>query len=462
MPRASLPFVNKIFDNYCLLGWGRTGASVGTYLQSQGKKVCVWDDCSNQRSKASQDGWDVCLPQWNSWKGRIVVSPGVPWDNQNLCDARAFNIDILSDIQLFLEFFPHVRAIGVTGTNAKTTTCSLIDHGLRAMGHKSILAGNIGHPVFSSIDDTGFVDADAIYVLELSSYQLEYSKNLSLTVALILNLVPHHLERHKTMENYAAIKSSIAASAQHAWFPIDWPFPLKKSKASSYRWDPDLSRDWKLSSILQTPHNRTNTSAAMHVLGHFGTIRSDVWMNFEGIEHRQEVVMRYNKTIVINDSKATNPHASAAALGHWIKHCRYVIWIAGGVLQDDDLSVLNTFVSSIKGAIFMGQSAQRFSSWFQENGGEEVSVMSVSSVKKAVDQALTLAQLCSTSCDDEEQDGNCERSSPHVCVLFSPGCASQDIFQNFEHRGHVFKACVHQWMHDNTQNHTIVPPRKEE
>jgi len=403
----------------------------------------VWDDSEPQRVNAIQAGWNVGIPDFSVWKGRIIVSPGIPWEHPILATARCAGIPITSDIQFFFDIFPGFKAIGITGSNGKTTTCSLIKHGLQAMGYDVVLAGNIGQPIFNTppVAEPSGAGKDVIYVLELSSYQLEYSQALPLTAALVLNLVPHHLERHGTMETYASIKRSILNHATYGWLPACWPWAGPQDQGNnpvSHRfWSDDIVQSWSLSPFLQTPHNRSNTAAAMHVLSCFGTLPLDVWTHVTGIEHRQELFGSYKGIAFINDSKATNPHSVAAALNHCCGQYDHVIWIGGGVSQQDDLRVLAPCVARIGGAIFMGQSAQRYAAWFKAHQGP--SSVTVSSIKQAVEQAVALAHAWQRQASLQDP----ESSTSHVCIVLSPGCASQDMFRHFEHRGRVFKDTVH-------------------
>ncbi len=296
----------------------------------------------------------------------------------------------------------------------------------------------MGVPIFSTLHN-GF-PADAIYILELSSYQLELCDYLTLDVAIILNLFPHHLERHGTMDRYRAIKETILQGARIGWVPKDWPTngnthwddctqPLISGQqvfqGSVQRWSSDCVQDYDLPKCLSGTHNRENVAATVAVLRALQCTKTDIFQDFTGLEHRQEWVAHANGIGYCNDSKATNPHAVVKAIQAYSSHP--IFWIAGGVLQNDDLDVLDSCVQSVAHGFMIGQAGPRYAQWLQDRGK---SATLCSSLQDAVHRAHALAVSA-------VYDG-----CVGITILLSPGCASFDEFRDFEHRGHVFKQCV--------------------
>jgi UDP-N-acetylmuramoylalanine--D-glutamate ligase len=409
----------------------------------------VWDDSAEKREAAESAGWSLWTQDFDWTDAVCIVSPGIS-DHPIMQHALAQNRPIMCDIQLFHILFPHVQKIGVTGSNGKTTTCALIHHGLKNHGKACILAGNMGVPIFSTLEN-GW-PADALYILELSSYQLELCDQLNLDVAIILNLFPHHLERHGTMDRYRSIKESILNGSPMGWIPQNWPTNLDckgapftpacaETSGPVYRWSTDCLQDYDLPDALNGAHNQENVAAAVAVLRSLSCTKTDVFMNFTGLEHRQEHVAQANGVRYCNDSKATNPHAVAKA----IQACSNgpIFWISGGVLQHDDLDVLDQWAQRISHGFMIGQAGQRYAEWLQAHGKP---ALICQSLENAVERAHELALLSA-------QNGS------FPMVLLSPGCASFDQFTDFEHRGHVFKQCVlqclrpsspHEWVNESS------------
>ena len=411
----------------------------------------VWDDSAEKREAAEAAGWSLWTQDFDWTDAACIVSPGIS-DHPIMQHALAQHRPIMCDIQLFHILFPQVQKIGVTGSNGKTTTCALIHHGLKNHGRNCILAGNMGVPIFSTLEN-GW-PANALYILELSSYQLELCDQLNLDVAIILNLFPHHLERHGTMEQYRAIKESILQGARMGWISKDWPMnldldrtpPVISGQQQAFqqvvqRWSTDRLQDYDLPETLNGAHNQENVAAAVAVLRSLQCTKTDVFMDFTGLEHRQERVAHANGVRYCNDSKATNPHAVAKAIQAYSDGP--IFWIAGGVLQNDDLDVLDEWAQRISYGFMIGQAGQRYAEWLQAHGKP---ALICQSLENAVEIAHGLALLSA-------QNGF------FPMVLLSPGCASFDSFTDFEHRGHVFKRCVlqcltpsapHEWVEQSS------------
>jgi UDP-N-acetylmuramoylalanine--D-glutamate ligase len=457
--------------HFCILGFGRTGISTAHYLRQQGHHLVVWDDQVARRNRAEQDGFTLFSQSFPWSQSTLIASPGVG-KHPLIQEAGKNGCRVISDIQLFFEHFPDIQSIGVTGSNGKTTTCALIHHGLTQHGVPCVLAGNMGIPIFSTL-----VDGKAglgIYILELSSYQLELSAPLPLDVAIILNLFPHHLDRHGTMAQYRFIKNTILKRAQRSWVPHHWLLPENHGPVSPYmvqapripeigaspdqlthllpenhgpvspymvqapripeigaspdqlthHWSPSMVQGYTVPKGLDNTHSRDNMAAAIGALWSFGCTNRDAFINFKGLEHRQEELGCWHNIVYCNDSKATNPHAAALALQAYAGAPIY--WIAGGVIEEDDLSILDHCAPHITHGFFIGQARHRYAAWLSTH---HVPVTICDSLDQAVAWAHTMAT--------QKDPGNSLKT-----VLLSPGCASLDQFQDFEHRGKVFKTCV--------------------
>ena len=416
------------------------GLCPSTHRESEPYQWVVWDDQPEKREAAEGEGWTLWSDDFHWTDAVCVVSPGIS-HHPIIQKALEHHRPVICDIQLFHHLFPQVKKIGVTGSNGKTTTCALIHHGLVRHNQHCVLAGNMGVPIFSTLHN-GLPPADHLYILELSSYQLELCQELSLDVAVILNLFPHHLERHGTMDRYRSLKERILTGARKGWVPQKWPInslvqdsrqddstsphaPQPISPPFLHRWSQELLEEYTLPDGLNSAHNRDNVSAAVAVLRSLGCNNREVFQDFKGLEHRQELVAHVNQVRYCNDSKATNPHAAAKAIQAYAHSS--IVWIAGGVLQHDDLEVLNPFAPHIVHGLMIGQAGQRYAEWLRAHGK---SAEICSSLEIAVVKAHTLA--LSFTQDAESS----------VTVLLSPGCASFDQFRDFEHRGQVFKQMV--------------------
>lgn len=483
-----------------VLGLARTGRAVAAFWHKRGWPLWVWDDQPAARAYAQGQGWALADPAWqyahqagqqnNGFSrsvgvkgvhreaGFVVMSPGIA--THPLCTwAQDKGWGVISDIQLFFLLFPGIQAVAITGSNGKSTTCTLVHWAINRLHQRglfpwpAVLAGNIGIPIFDTLSEWGD-PADALYVLELSSYQLTLCHFLPLCVAVMLNLSPHHLERHGTMDNYRAIKEKMLAWGQQAWLgpSLAHRVPLVQqarqhqcalsdddSKGEIYDRndlrDPGAVGVWPcLPPWIQVPvsmdsaHGQENLGAAYAVVAWLCARRgqpnvdkggrdvlddrllvpADIFQDFQGLAHRQQCLGVYQGAVWMNDSKSTSPAAAVSAFAI-VPPLAKICWIAGGLLQQDDWDVWQPFAARVQGLWTFGQAAQRFVGWARQHG---VPVHVCADLPQAV--AEVNAYL---------QSGNAARSSStHWWVVFSPGCASTDQFRDFEHRGQVFCQAV--------------------
>ena len=439
-----------------LLGLGHSGLATGLFFQRQGIVLAGWDDEEKVRNRALDLGLCVIPHPCPKKFLYIVVSPGIAASRlepfHTLCaSGKAM---MTCDLGLFLILFPQAKVLGITGTNGKSTTCSLIAHVLRVQNIPHQLAGNVGVPIFSVASHH---HQNVWYVLEFSSYQLELCTHHAwqIEVGGVLNVTPHHLERHGTLKIYSTIKRSLLEHSRHGVLDISGPYTqemeLQLQKTSLMRLKSGKGRDSahqeeeNTSCIYYTSHSLThgnhrivfsneerfhsfafqqNVAMTYGVLRHVPGALIDfpqTLERFQELPHRQNCFAIHHKVYYVDDSKATTPEACAQALMRWSFP---IFWIAGGVKQQDDLSVLEPALYKVKQAFLYGQSARRFQEFLEPRG---VSCHRFDAMKDAVCAAWNAAQFYE-----------------NVVVLCSPGCPSFDQFLNFVQRGKAFQACIQQ------------------
>jgi UDP-N-acetylmuramoylalanine--D-glutamate ligase len=375
----------------------------------------------------------------------IVPSPGVPADAPLLQAAHAHGVTIWSEIEL-ADRFLNGRLIGITGSNGKTTTTSLVGHILKSAGFPTVLAGNIGTPLISCVDETR---DDTVTVAELSSFQLELIDSFRPDISVFLNLTPDHLDRHHTLEAYGAAKARLFenqtkhdAAILNADDPATTPyapthprvfwFSRKQRVAQGafllaeeiiFRNDGQEEVVLKRDEIpLAGAHNLENVLAAVAATRVAGADKEAVARgirSFAGVEHRLEFVAEIGGVRYYNDSKATNVDAALKALDSLPGR---ILIILGGKDKGSDYAVLQQPLrEKAILALLIGAAADKI---------EKQITGSV-----AIERAGTLERAVETA----------SRAAQHGdVVLLAPACASFDQFENFEHRGRVFKDLVHQ------------------
>lgn len=375
----------------------------------------------------------------------IVTSPGVPSDSKVLQKALRHNIPIISELE-FAYHFCKAKIIGITGTNGKTTATSLAAHMINQAGQKAYAAGNIGY-AFSEIADD--VSENEFVVLEISSFQLDYIKEFEPYISVILNITPDHLDRYdNNFDNYIQAKLNIQKNQDDSEYfvfnadsdAIEKRVRNKKVHRLTFSTESTVndgsflygnkfyySKDSSIEEVCATSdlnlkgkHNWSNALAVMTVgklLGIDNSSISKAFSSFEGVEHRLELVRRIDGVDFINDSKATNVDSLWYALQSFDAP---IILIMGGKDKGNDYKQIEELVkSNVKKIIAIGSSAGKISEYFKEIKDVKI----VKTMEEAVKAALKSA-------------------SENEVVLLSPACASFDMFDNFEHRGNVFKEIV--------------------
>ena len=411
---------------YHVLGLARTGMSVVAALIEAGAEVAAWDDRSEARAAlpervAQVDPMEADLGAYDA----LVVSPGVPLNSHPLAERAATRgVPVIGDIELFARArasLPPHRVVGITGTNGKSTVTALIHHVLKAAGVPATLGGNIGLPILAQEP----LPSGGIYVLELSSYQIDLTRGLACDVAILLNITPDHLDRYDDdMATYAMSKGRLFGMQRAGGRAVI---------AGEDRWSREIAdrhrdrllpigddllqhqRDWP---ALAGPHNRANAAAAIAALRHLGLGDDDILSglaSFAGLPHRMERVATEGGVLYVNDSKATNPESAAPALAAFGR----VHWILGGLAKGDDLEACAPHFDHVRAAYLIGEAAPVFARYLEDRVPATMS----GTLERAVADAAGAAQAGDT-------------------VLLSPACASFDQFRDFEERGERFKALV--------------------
>ncbi len=375
----------------------------------------------------------------------IIPSPGVPADAPLLQSARSKGVTIWSEIELASRFLKG-RLIGVTGSNGKTTTTSLIEHILKNAGFATILAGNIGRPLISCVEKTS---DKTIMVAELSSFQLELIERFRPNISLFLNLTPDHLDRHHTLESYGAAKARIFenqteadSTVLNADDPGTTPYaPAKphvfwfsrkqrvaegafvKENEILFRFEGIEEKVLNLADIpLAGAHNVENVLAAVAATRLAGAEPASVAKgvrSFAGVEHRLEFVAEIGGVRFYNDSKATNADATRKALDAFPGR---ILIILGGKDKGSDYTALQAPLrEKAILALLIGAAASKI----EKQIAGSVAIEQAGTIERAVETAAHAAR-------------------PGDVILLAPACASFDQFQNYEHRGRVFKELVQQ------------------
>lgn len=415
---------------YAVLGLARSGLASAESLLASGAKVTVWD--SREEPRAAFEGRaDIADPLSIDLTGfdGVVVSPGVPLNRHPIADhARAAGVPVIGDIELFAQAradLPAHRVVGITGTNGKSTTTMLVHHICAAAGLPVRLGGNIGLPILGQEP----LPEGGVYVLELSSYQIDLTQSLACDVAALINLSPDHLDRYEGFAGYAASKARLFQMQevdQHAVFGCGDEHTLAIATGVSAHRDAAVvhivepaalsgQADWP---SLQGPHNLQNAAIAVEIVRQLG-IGEDVWRpalaSFVGLPHRMERVAEAAGVLYVNDSKATNPASTAPALGAYPR----IHWIVGGLPKSDNLDECAPYFDHVVAAYTIGEAGPRFAEILEPVMPVTRSEMLCDAVRQAMDAA-----------------------QPGDVVMLSPACASFDQFRDFEARGDNFRQIV--------------------
>lgn len=442
-----------------VLGLGRSGLSAATALAAGGADVHAWDDSDDRRSEAVEAGIplsDLYAAPLDGYAA-LVLSPGIPLHHPEphplVKAARNADCEIIGDIELFVRERLPGKTVAITGTNGKSTTTVLTGHLLKSCGVSAAVGGNVGVPVLDLPD----VSSDGIYVVEMSSYQIDLTPSLAADVAVLLNISPDHLDRHGGMSGYVAAKRQLLDRQrpdQTAIVGLDDAESLaiynglKQSGRDStiaisagtsegadifvrdgFLHDrmtdaPDTSAPTDLNGALDLKgvHNWQNAAAAYAVARSLGCPSTDIaaaLLSFPGLAHRMEDLGTVAGVRFVNDSKATNVEAAARALACYGN----IVWIAGGRAKEGGLRALHSYFPKVLHAFLIGEAANDFAA--ELDGRVEATVSG--DLGSAVSDAHAYAV---------------SHGLTEPVVLLSPACASFDQFSDFEARGNRFKELV--------------------
>ena len=465
---AARAFANK---TVAVFGLARTGLGAVRALVAGGTRVLAWDDNAVARDLGGQDGAEIT--PWREWPweeiSALVLSPGVPLTHPKphgvVEHATRAGVQVIGDVELFArEIRPdpekagRAPVIAITGTNGKSTTTALVGHILSVCGFDAQVGGNFGNSVLELAAPT----AKTIYVLEMSSFQIDLAPGLKPDVALLSNLTPDHIDRHGSMENYAAIKARLLRQAAPAskdngfgqlLVGVDdahsaaiftdlsarsgaataWPVSVGKVLGRGLfvvdgaLYDAQGERAQKVMDVaaaqrLPGAHNWQNIALAYGAAKPFvkdARAIAAAIASFPGLAHRMQLVGQSGKTSFVNDSKATNADAAAKALAVWPD----IFWIAGGKQKEGGIASLAPLFGHVRKAYLIGEAAHDFARTLDG--------------KAPYDMSGTLDKALADAAADAAAS-----NAPHPVVLLSPACASYDQFKDFEQRGDVFRAAV--------------------
>ncbi len=450
-----VPFLNG--KTVAVMGLGKSGTSTARALAASGATVWAWDDKPEARAVAEAAGLTLADLSTADLGGvaLLVWSPGIPHTHprpHSVAErARRAGVKLVCDIDLLAMACPAARFVGVTGTNGKSTTTTLIAHILKTAGREVAAGGNLGTPAL----DLPLLGSEGTYVLELSSYQIELLDQAAFDIAVLLNITPDHLARHDGMAGYVAAKAGLFDRMRPggvAVVGVDDEFSrgiLEHLEGADDVYALPISAERQVTSGVAAPegilvddcdgqatavidlrpvpalpgrHNWQNACAAYAVAR-----ASDVDIaaickgiaSYPGLAHRQELIAVIDGVRYINDSKATNADAAAKAMVCYDD----IYWILGGQAKEGGILSLEYLLPRVRKAFLIGEATEEFAR----------SLIGKASVERCGTLDVAVAHAC------EAALAECR---PAPVVLLSPACASWDQFTSFEHRGDVFRQLV--------------------
>ena len=421
---------------YAVLGLARSGMAAAECLLASGAQVMAWDRQEEPREVLEGRAIlaDPVEADLRGYDG-VVVSPGVPLNTHPIAQvARNAGVPVIGDVEIFAQARAHLPAhhvVGITGTNGKSTTTALVQHVLQAVGVPALMGGNIGLPILAqeSLPEGG------VYVLELSSYQIDLTHSLQCDAAALTNITPDHLDRYDGFASYTASKARLFAMQRADQFAVFGcaDDPTRQIAAAETARRPEgravcadlaalvpMQPQWP---SLQGPHNLQNAAVAVAMLEALG-ITPAQWgralASFHGLPHRMERVAQHRGVLFINDSKATNPESTAPALAAFPPApSRRIHWIVGGLPKGEGLGDCAAHFGNVAAAYTIGEAGPHFADLLEP----AMPVNRCEMLCDAVPRALAAAR-------------------PGDVVLFSPACASFDQFRDYEMRGDIFREIV--------------------
>lgn len=450
-PPSATPDAPDLTGPTLIVGLGKTGLSCARYLHAQGVPVAVTDSRTSppglDRLRETLPGIPVFIggfaPEVFASAAQLVVSPGVPVAEPLIQAAMACGVPVIGDVELFVRA-ARAPICAITGSNGKSTVTTLMGLMARLAGRRVAVGGNLGEPALDLLEDS----AD-LYVLELSSFQLETLPSLRADSAVVLNLSADHLDRYPDLDAYAATKARIYQGARVAVVNRDDPLVAAMPRAAEteigFTLDEPDAGDFGLRALegalwicrgdeplmpaaevaIPGRHNLANALAALALATACDiplASARDALRRFPGLPHRSELVVEHQGVRWYDDSKGTNPGATVAALDGLITDGTpgRAVLIAGGEGKGADFSPLLPAVDrAARAVVLIGRDAPLIEAAL----AGVVPVIHAADMSEAVHRAADLAM-------------------PGDCVLLSPACASFDMFDSYEHRGRVFAEAV--------------------
>jgi UDP-N-acetylmuramoylalanine--D-glutamate ligase len=426
---------------YAVLGLARSGAAAAEALLASGAEVIAWDRQPHAREPFEGrcrliDPLELDLTGFAG----VVVSPGVPLNNHPIGPhVWQYGLPVIGDIELFAAArasLPLHKVVGITGTNGKSTTTALVHHILHTAGVPSVMGGNIGDPILGQ----EALPEGGVYVLELSSFQIDLTFTLDCDIAALTNITPDHLDRYADFAAYAASKERLFQMQESGTAIIcdeDAPTTAIAERLAAGGRAPVRVKSGDLdaaglaegrSPSLAGPHNAQNAAVAVAICRQLGLGDAQIAQglaSYRGLPHRMERVCETGGVIYINDSKATNAASAAPALAAFPPEpainagAPRLHWIVGGLPKEDGLGACADHLANIAAAYTVGEAGPMFADLLEG----QVRVERCELISEAVRRAA-------------------EAAHPGDVVLLSPACASYDQFRDYEKRGHHFRQMV--------------------
>ena len=430
-----------------VFGLGKAGSATVAALAASGATVYAWDDKPASVDAVRRDVKTVHAEPFDAWPWdkikTLVLSPGIPLTHPAphavVTMAKQYGCTIAGDIELLYRAQPEALYIGITGTNGKSTTTTLLDHILKSAGKRVEVGGNLGTAALSLAP----LGKDGIYVLELSSYQLDLLHNARFNISVFLNVTPDHIDRHGDLTGYIKAKKHIfdrqqasdvaviAVDDVHTKAIAEELADVKRVKVSAHHiisdgiyveegvlHDGRHAFDLRSIATLTGKHNGQNAAAAYAAARACGVDPETIYQamkSFPGLRHRLQLVTTIRGVRFINDSKATNADATAKALAPFDT----IYWIAGGKAKEGGIETLEEYFPHIAHAFLIGEAEESFAKTLHG----KASYTKCGTLEHALEQAAKMAFA-------EKKSG--------AVILLSPACASFDQWNNFEERGDAF------------------------
>lgn len=417
-----------------ILGLGKSGLAIYEACKAADIETIIWDSNEEGLEELKAQGANVQNLEEVDFTevALLCMSPGIPFTHPKphpaVIKAQEADVEIICDIELLYRACPDAKYVGITGSNGKSTTTALIGHIVKEAGLEVEVGGNIGNAAMTleSLGEGG------VYVIELSSYQLDLCKAAP-DISAFINISPDHLERHGDIDGYVKAKERIFMGAGTAVVGVDDEYSSAVAERLKEQGNRNLIEvsvnaeglniDLSECKTLKGDHNKQNALIALEVCKELGIAYPTIMKalkTFPGLEHRQKLVATVNGVDYINDSKATNDDASAKALSSFGN----IYWIAGGQSKNAGYEECKAYFDNVRAGFLIGEAAEEIAKELKSSG---IKYTDCKTIDVAIEEAKKAAE---------------EEGFKNPVVLLSPACASWDQFKSFEQRGDVFKEIV--------------------